>query len=306
MKDIRIFLLSCFVISYLIDIIIYFNGGIKTLLAFIMLLIRMFIPSITAYLTIRRIIKGNPIEYGIQSRIKLRYYIYALIYPFIIIGIGLIILYFSGFTHITFDTNEMVKNLIRIQSAKSNDILSNISTDTLIQLKNIIIIVLIPLLVIAPFINSIPAFGEEYGWRGYLLDRMITRYGYLKAPIIVGFIWGLWHIPLILMGYNYPHHPNIIGIATFTILTILMGIYLGWLRIASESVFTSALCHGSINAYLSLGLLVAYNPDELYTIPLGIPAIPAYIFTALPALLILKKYDQKYKNNPKNLKTAQK
>ena len=38
--------------------------------------------------------------------------------------------------------------------------------------------------------------GEEIGWRGFLLPRLLTRYNALVASLIVGIVWGLWHLPL--------------------------------------------------------------------------------------------------------------
>ncbi len=50
-------------------------------------------------------------------------------------------------------------------------------------------------------INIIPAFSEEFGWRGYLLPRLLNRYRIRKALIIHGLITWIWHLPfLISMG----------------------------------------------------------------------------------------------------------
>src|SRR5436305_814196 len=54
------------------------------------------------------------------------------------------------------------------------------------------------------------AFGEQWGWRGYLLPRLLPL-GQWPALLLSGAIWGLWHAPVILLGYNYPQHP-ILGV----------------------------------------------------------------------------------------------
>lgn len=97
----------------------------------------------------------------------------------------------------------------------------------------------------AVVINTIPCFGEEFGWRGYLLMRLLPL-GRLRAMVLSGAIWGLWHAPIILQGYNYPQHP-LLGVPLMISLCILLGIILGWLRLASGSVFPAAVAHASVN-----------------------------------------------------------
>lgn len=37
--------------------------------------------------------------------------------------------------------------------------------------------------------------NEEFGWRGYALDKLLLRFGFFGASMILGFIWGIWHLP---------------------------------------------------------------------------------------------------------------
>jgi uncharacterized protein len=55
-------------------------------------------------------------------------------------------------------------------------------------------------LLVAPAINAIPAFGEEWGWRGWLLPRLIGLDTW-PALLLSGLVWGIWHAPLTLLGY---------------------------------------------------------------------------------------------------------
>ena len=41
--------------------------------------------------------------------------------------------------------------------------------------------------------------GEELGWRGFALPRMLARWRPLKASLILGLIWGIWHLPAFLI-----------------------------------------------------------------------------------------------------------
>ena len=66
---------------------------------------------------------------------------------------------------------------------------------------------LIPSLILSIFVLWPNYFGEEYGWRAYLQDRLFPLIGSYKGVLILGIIWGLWHIPLIFMGVIYPGQP---------------------------------------------------------------------------------------------------
>jgi membrane protease YdiL (CAAX protease family) len=57
-------------------------------------------------------------------------------------------------------------------------------------------------------INVIAALGEELGWRGLLL-RELSPLGFWRVSLLTGFVWGLWHAPLIVQGHNFPDAPYV-------------------------------------------------------------------------------------------------
>jgi membrane protease YdiL (CAAX protease family) len=109
--------------------------------------------------------------------------------------------------------------------------------------------------VIGSVINTVPALGEEIGWRGWLLPRLIERYGAGVAVVASGVIWGLWHAPLVLLGYNYPDASPLVALATMVGFCTVAGAVLAWLRIRSGNVWAPALAHGAINAAAGLHVL---------------------------------------------------
>ena len=100
-------------------------------------------------------------------------------------------------------------------------------------------------LFLGPTINGIFGFGEEFGWRGYLLPKLMPL-GKLKAYTLLGVIWGLWHAPLIVIGFNYPGYP-LLGIVGMTIMTTTVGIYVNELTLRNRSSILAGWVHGAFN-----------------------------------------------------------
>ena len=116
-------------------------------------------------------------------------------------------------------------------------------------------------LTLAVPINAVFAFGEEFGWRGYLLPRLTGMFGFWRGAALHGAIWGFWHAPLIfLLGYNYPGH-NLLGVLLFTVFGVLAGILFAWLQFASGSVAVPTIAHASLNAVAGFPLLVLVGLD---------------------------------------------
>lgn len=103
-------------------------------------------------------------------------------------------------------------------------------------------------------VTALGAFGEELGWRGYLLTNLLPL-GRLKACVITGLIWGVWHIPNILMGNLYPGYP-LPGVIMIIIMCLLLGMIFGWLRIVSGSLWPPVVAHAALNT-----MLLAYFPS---------------------------------------------
>ena len=117
---------------------------------------------------------------------------------------------------------------------------------------------------VGAFINLIPALGEELGWRGWLLPKLMPL-GTVPALVLSGVIWGLWHSPLILLGYNYPAAPPWLGLTMMIGMCIIVGAVFGWLRLRSESVWPAALAHGAFNAAAGFSLIFAAAGDSIDT-----------------------------------------
>jgi len=121
--------------------------------------------------------------------------------------------------------------------------------------------------------------GEELGWRGYMLTRLIDA----QVPVPVfwnGLVWGLWHIPFILLLTSRPGLPGSQVNSFFfpTLSTIALGYLISYLRLRSGSIWPAVLAHASNNAIFALAFdsfTVANQTwkGELYLLSVAIPVL---------------------------------
>jgi membrane protease YdiL (CAAX protease family) len=120
-------------------------------------------------------------------------------------------------------------------------------------------------------INAFFAFGEELGWRGYLLRELKDK-KFPYVTLVTGIAWGLWHFPLILLGHNYPQHP-VAGVGMMTIWCVLLSPVMTYITIKSKSVITAAIFHGTLNAIAGIGRLYLIGGNDLTNGAMGLAGI---------------------------------
>lgn len=133
-------------------------------------------------------------------------------------------------------------------------------------------------------IGSFAALGEEGGWRGYMMPKMISILGMKKAVIIGGIIWGLWHAPLTCIGHNfgtdYPGFPYV-GILIMCLDCTFMGIMLTYITVQTNSIWPAAFMHavnnqnpGILNFFIDMEKAEELMPFPLFnSVALLIPNI---------------------------------
>jgi membrane protease YdiL (CAAX protease family) len=152
----------------------------------------------------------------------------------------------------------------------------------------LLLIVGVQAVVLGPVLALPIAFGEEYGWRGYLQGELI-KMGKVRGILLVGMIWGLWHAPIIAMGYNYPGYP-VMGILLMTLYTIALGFLFGYAVLKSGSVWLAAFLHGLNNQVAAFLLAMVYRPDDpVFAFGLGLYGMAVWAIVVAGLLLLDRK-----------------
>jgi membrane protease YdiL (CAAX protease family) len=118
-------------------------------------------------------------------------------------------------------------------------------------------------LLLGPTLGAIGALGEELAWRGLLHHKLISL-GFWRCSLVTGLLWGLWHVPLTLQGYGYPHHP-VLGTIVAVGYIVLFAPFLTFIRLRAGSVVAPAILHGTADATVLLTLALVHGGGELTT-----------------------------------------
>ncbi|MBC2459170.1 type II CAAX endopeptidase family protein [Clostridium beijerinckii] len=156
----KVYIITVLLITWIITIMLFINPNIgKNDFALIM-----FIPAILAII-FNKI--TNDHQANLFKDTTLKSVLFGILYPIVFIGILSFIAQLTGVGNIIINKEFTFKSII--------------------------------ILIVSVVVGLFLALGEEYGWRGYLLPRLTKDYGKTKATIIVGIVWGLYHIPAVFL-----------------------------------------------------------------------------------------------------------
>ncbi len=149
--------------------------------------------------------------------------------------------------------------------------------------------------VIGIVISMLTALGEEIGWRGFLVPRLLTWLGLEKTLLLTGLIWGLWHCPLLISGIYMPGTPNWFKVPMFLIIIGAVGVMIGILTLRAKSVWPAAIMHAAHNNFdqVILGAGTVGNNKMYFVSKSG-------IFTAVIAVTLAIWMYCSYKKELKN------
>ena len=103
-------------------------------------------------------------------------------------------------------------------------------------------------------VGFVTAAGEEIGWRGYLLTRLIDA-GVPRPVLVSGVIWGLWHVPLIVAGVYIADsgQSRLLTVLLFMVTVISFGVIIARFRLATGSVWPAVVLHAAWNSIIQQG-----------------------------------------------------
>jgi membrane protease YdiL (CAAX protease family) len=193
-----------------------------------------FAPAIATFVVRKWITREGFADAGLSLDLrKWPYYIVAWFLPFLVVGCIVIAAALFGLGTPDFSLMRGIKYLSTLAGGAPPNVPSH--PWMLICVLPVTALFATPLL-----------FGEEFGWRGYLQLRLFPDRPVLSA-VVTGVIWGIWHAPVILRGYDFPDH-RVAGLVVLTVSTVFLSIIFGWMRLKTGSIWSSSLAHSATNA----------------------------------------------------------
>jgi membrane protease YdiL (CAAX protease family) len=100
--------------------------------------------------------------------------------------------------------------------------------------------------------NLSMTLGEEIGWRGLLVPELAKQMSFTKASLVSGFVWAIWHSPLLLFADYNAGTSHWYALSCSTVTCVSLSFMLAWLRLKSDSLWPPALFHASHNLFVPI------------------------------------------------------
>ena len=284
-NKVHLFYILITIISLLSAGLFYFSGArYDSSAGLVLAIFYMFIPTIATLIIEKGIHKEKNIKDKLLISFKLNKWflvawLIAPIMAFATIGVSLLLF------DVTYSPG-MEGMLERFETILTQEEMQEIKESLDEMPINPLFIMLFQGLIAGITVNAIAGFGEELGWRGFLV-RQFEKQKFLKVALITGFVWGIWHSPIILMGHNYPEYP-VLGVFMMTAWCILLSPLFLYITLKAKSVIAAAILHGTLNATAGLSIITLQGGSEL---TIGLTGLAGFMTVAL-FTLILFLYDK--------------
>ena len=292
-KRVLIYIIITFLLTWLYSLLIVYpiaNGealsGVPALATQLAVAAAMFFPAIGVLLT-RLITREGFKDVWLHPHLKghLKHYLLAWFGPGVLTfaGMGVYFLLFPDNLDLSFSYF-----VATLESAGA-------PMETLpIPIGLLMLVQCMQALFMAPALNFVTCFGEEWGWRGYLLPKISKHFSTIPTLLITGIIWGLWHAPLTIIGHNYGlgywGFP-FTGIAMMCLFCITLGIFLSFVTLKTGSCIPAIIGHGAVNGIAAIGIYFTFDGGNPFIgpAPTGIIGMIPFLLVAIFMVLNLNK-----------------
>lgn len=153
----------------------------------------------------------------------------------------------------------------------------------------------------AAVLDIVNSFGEEWGFRAYLLPKLYRKLGAVPAILISGFASGLWYAPLVAVGYYYGTGNAgfpVVNIIAMCIFGMVTGVLYSYLCLRTGSIFPAVFAHSAVNVMMSQASLFTFDGGNFFVgpAPTGILSGLPFILVAVVCLVDMQKHPVKASN----------
>ena len=296
LKRALVYVLITFVLTWVYCLLVVYPiadgeslSGVPALITQLTVAAAMFFPAIGVLLT-RLITKEGFRNAWLKPNLKnnLRFYLLAWFGPAILTfaGMGIYFLLFPDHLDLSFS---YMKSMMAAAGTPYEA--QAVPMDLLMTIQCVQAVFL------APALNFVTCFGEEWGWRGYLLPKVSKHFSTIPTLLITGIIWGLWHAPMTIIGHNYGlgywGFP-FTGIAMMCVFCIVVGIFLSYVTLKTKSCVPAILGHGAINGIAAIGIYFTRDGGNPFVgpAPTGIIGMIPFILVAITMIAQLVKSEK--------------
>ncbi|MGR5881583.1 CPBP family glutamic-type intramembrane protease [Bacillus cereus] len=229
---IQLFLSILIITSIILNVVVIITKSMPLIVVY------MFTLALSSILT-RIILKEGfkDVSFGLGNLKVWKGIGFALLIPMIICGITYSIAWLSGiarFQHPEGGMLEPIYNILGLQY-----VTAPFSFIYLVVLSGIF----------GSLLNLIPVLGEEMGWRGYMLTRLVDA-EFSRPILISGLIWATWHVPIVIAGLYVEGSSVFLSVLGIYLCIVPFSYITAYLRLITGSVWPSVIIHTTWNAII--------------------------------------------------------
>ena len=152
-------------------------------------------------------------------------------------------------------------------------------------------------------IYAVVFLGEEIGWRGYLLFRVAELTSGRRAALVTGFFHAIYHLPLLVIATTYQSAGKRWIVVPMVMVTLtLAGVWYGWLRLWSGSIWPVSLAHSAFNnlGETVAGVAIVTSPAMMAYVTTEDGVVTMIIMVLVAAYLLTRRAADFAKAEPKS------